>query len=140
MYLVWYVRVLKSNFQRYYIYNWMFFLLLTSSGLFFLVCRKCIYRRFEGMKNHIEIFHFTDYKSVESHYSSNSRPVIFHTYQMTRHLAWNTTLWCHGHILWQYGLSSFQVGGIKLGRFLPKNQYTQRKFLNFENWTNGEPQ
>ena len=42
--------------------------------------------------------------------------------------------------LWQYGLSSFQAGGIKLERFLPKNQHAQRKFLNFENWTNGEPQ
>ena len=32
-------------------------------------------------------------------------------------------------------------GGVtKLERFLPKNQYTQRKFLNFENLTNGEPQ
>ena len=29
---------------------------------------------------------------------------------------------------------------IKLERFLPKNQHTQRKFLNFENGTNGEPQ
>ena len=27
----------------------------------------------------------------------------------------------------------------KLERFLHKNQYTQRKLLNFENWTNGEP-
>ena len=42
--------------------------------------------------------------------------------------------------LWQYWLLSFQTGGIKLERFLPKNQQTQRKFLNFENWTNGEPQ
>ena len=24
-----------------------------------------------------------------------------------------------------------------LERFLPKNQYTQRKLLNFENWING---
>ena len=37
--------------------------------------------------------------------------------------------------LWQYWLSSFQAGGIKLEIFLPKNQHTQRKFLNFENWT-----
>ena len=42
--------------------------------------------------------------------------------------------------VWQYRLSSFQAGGIILGRFLPKNQHTQKKFLNFENWTNGEPQ
>ena len=40
--------------------------------------------------------------------------------------------------LWQYGLWSFQAGGTKLERFLPKNQNTQRKLLNFENWVNGE--
>ena len=34
----------------------------------------------------------------------------------------------------------FQMVGIKLERFLHKNQHTQRKLLNFENWTNGEPQ
>ena len=37
--------------------------------------------------------------------------------------------------LWQYGLSSFQAGGTK---FLPKNQHTKGKLLNFENWCNGE--
>ena len=31
---------------------------------------------------------------------------------------------------WQYGLWSFQMGGTKLERFLPKNQHTQRKLLN----------
>ena len=41
---------------------------------------------------------------------------------------------------WQDGLWSFQTGGIKLERFLPKNQHTQTKCLNFENWTNKEPQ
>ena len=40
--------------------------------------------------------------------------------------------------IWQYGLWSFQTGGTKLERFLPMNQHTQRKFMNFENWTNGE--
>ena len=30
------------------------------------------------------------------------------------------------------------MGGTKLERVLPKNQHTQRKILNFENWTNGE--
>ena len=39
--------------------------------------------------------------------------------------------------LWQYGLWSFQTGGTKLERFFPKNQHTQRKLLNFENWING---
>ena len=41
-------------------------------------------------------------------------------------------------LLWQYGLWSFQAGGTNLERFLPKNQHTQRKLLNFENWVNGE--
>ena len=36
--------------------------------------------------------------------------------------------------LWQYELWSFQMGGMKLERFLPKNQHTQRKLLNFEKW------
>ena len=42
--------------------------------------------------------------------------------------------------LWQYGLWSFQTGGTKLEIFLPKNPHTQRKLLNFENWTKTEPQ
>ena len=37
------------------------------------------------------------------------------------------------NILW-----SFLAGGTKLERFLPKNQHTQRKLLNFENRVNGE--
>ena len=40
--------------------------------------------------------------------------------------------------LWQYGLWSFQKGGTNLERFLPKNQHTQSKLLNFENWVSGE--
>ena len=32
----------------------------------------------------------------------------------------------------------FSKGGTKLERFLPKNQHTQRKLLNFENWVSGE--
>ena len=43
-----------------------------------------------------------------------------------------------GSQVWQYGLWSFQAGGTKLERFLPKNQHTQRKLLNFEFWNNGE--
>ena len=32
-----------------------------------------------------------------------------------------------------------QYGNTGCGeRFLPKNQHTQRKLLNFENWVNGE--
>ena len=32
----------------------------------------------------------------------------------------------------------FSSGGKKLERFLPKNQHTQKKLLNFDNWVNGE--
>ena len=44
------------------------------------------------------------------------------------------------YTVWQYGLWSFQKGYTKLERFSHKNQHTQRKLLNFENWTNGKPQ
>ena len=49
-------------------------------------------------------------------------------------------LTCHVGLLtlWQYGLSSFQAGDTKLERFLPKNQHTEMKLLNFENWINGK--
>ena len=40
--------------------------------------------------------------------------------------------------IWQYGLWSFLAEGTKLERFLPKNQNTSRKLLNFENWVSGE--
>ena len=36
------------------------------------------------------------------------------------------------------GCGVFKRGGTKLKRFLPKNQHTQRKLLNFENWVSGE--
>ena len=35
-------------------------------------------------------------------------------------------------------VGEFSSGGTKLERFLPKNQHTQRKLLNFENRVNGE--
>ena len=41
-------------------------------------------------------------------------------------------------VVGQYELCSFQTGGKKFERFLPKNQNTKRKLLNFENWVNGE--
>ena len=40
--------------------------------------------------------------------------------------------------VWQYGLWSFQTGGTKLKRFLPKSQHSLRKLLNFENWVDGK--
>ena len=42
------------------------------------------------------------------------------------------------YTIWQYGLWSFQAGGTKLERVLSKNQHTQKKLLDFENWVNGE--
>ena len=36
------------------------------------------------------------------------------------------------------GCGVFKRGGTKLERFLPKNQHTQGKLLNFENWASGE--
>ena len=39
--------------------------------------------------------------------------------------------------LWQNGVWSFQTGGTKFERFLPRNQHTERKLLNFENWISG---
>jgi hypothetical protein len=42
-------------------------------------------------------------------------------------------------VLWHYELWSFQTGDTKLERFLPKNQHTQRKLMNFEFWINDEP-
>ena len=32
----------------------------------------------------------------------------------------------------------FSNRGYKIRKILPKNQHTQRKLLNFENWVNGE--
>ena len=40
--------------------------------------------------------------------------------------------------LWQHRLWSFKSGDTQLERFLPKNQHTQRKLWNFENWCSGE--
>ena len=36
------------------------------------------------------------------------------------------------------GCGVFKRGDTKLERFLPKNQHTQRKLLNFEFWINGK--
>ena len=47
-------------------------------------------------------------------------------------------IWILDPHIWQYGLWNFQTRDIKLERFLPQNQHTQRKLLNFENWVNGE--
>ena len=37
-----------------------------------------------------------------------------------------------------YGNTGCGTGGTNSESFLPKNQHTQRKLLNFENWVSGE--
>ena len=32
----------------------------------------------------------------------------------------------------------YSNGGYNIRKFLPKNQHTERKFMNFENWCNGK--
>ena len=67
---------------------------------------------------------------------SGNREIIH--YSWTFDLKPSSSYRCYCCILWQYGFWSFQAGCTKLERFLPKNQHTQRKLLNFENWVNGE--
>ena len=43
-----------------------------------------------------------------------------------------------GNYIMAIWVVEFSSGGTKLERFLPKNQHTQRKLLNFENWVNGQ--
>ena len=65
--------------------------------------------------------------------------IIENTTLMQNSIMWvQNGLSCRDPLLWQYGLWSFQSGGIKLERFLPKKRHTQRKLMNFENWVNGE--
>ena len=58
--------------------------------------------------------------------------VIIHNSSITVQTIVNNVTAAH------YG--SMGCRGTKLEIFLPKNQHTQRKLLNFENLTNGEPQ
>ena len=121
--------------------------------LFYLVPRDFSYliNTFSGMKYIHRKFHFNDFvqnllccnmsiiskswrllEAKNTHKSSK---------ELIRHRFFPTLFSRYHHsILWQYGLWSFQTGGTKLERFLTKNQHTQRKLLNFENWTNGGPQ
>ena len=47
----------------------------------------------------------------------------------------NFLLLLHKYTLWHYRLWSFKTRDTKLERLLHKNQHTQWKLLNFENWT-----
>ena len=61
----------------------------------------------------------------------------FWTIQKTTITVLNYTVASY-YILWHFRLWSFKTRDTKLERFLHKNQLTQRKLLNFENWTDGE--
>ena len=69
--------------------------------------------------------------------NKSNKDMSINTPEMTN-VAKRNQLFSHCWIIWQYGLWSFPTEGTKLGRVLPKNQYTQSKLLNFENWVNGE--
>ena len=58
----------------------------------------------------------------------------------TKIMPWTATyiLAARRHHYGNTGCGVFKRGGTRLERFLPKNQYTQRKLLNFEKWVNGE--
>ena len=51
-----------------------------------------------------------------------------------------TSLFSSQCSVWHCQLWSFKTRDTKVERFLHKNQHSQRKSLNFENWTHGEPQ
>ena len=47
-------------------------------------------------------------------------------------------MWWANHVNYgSTGCGIFKRGGSKLESFLPKNQHTESKLLNFENWING---
>ena len=88
--------------------------------------QKCIYRR-KNIK--FSIYGLVVLRSRAPNFVFCSNLFSNQTVSKVYSCQWTT---------WQYGLWSFQAGGTKLERFLPKNQHTQRKLLNFENWVNGE--
>ena len=56
---------------------------------------------------------------------------------MSQNVAYKPTVYKTGIYSMAIRVVEFSKGGTKLGRFLPKNQHTQRKLLNFENWVSG---
>ena len=53
-------------------------------------------------------------------------------------LLWGVIVQTQGIIVYgNMGCWGFNRGDTKLERFLPNNQHTQRKLLNFENWCSG---
>ena len=66
-------------------------------------------------------------------------PSILSTISLIRIAAYESRQNLSCFAVWHSRLWSFQGRDTKLEKFLHKNQHTQRKFLNFENWTKGEP-
>ena len=92
--------------------------------------RKCVSQIFQ-----------TDWSDTFTQFSRTYYFFLIHKIQATLHfhdIFWprSATFFSLRHmcVLWQYGLWTFQTGGT----ILPKNQHTQRKSLNFQNWVNGE--
>ena len=78
------------------------------------------------------VIHIRNKKKIQSHHTKCTS-----SHEITSLRTVVPSHYLDGWPLWQYGLWSFQMGDKKLERFLPKNQHTQRKSLNFENWISG---
>ena len=101
---------------------------------------KCNKKDCETIWRAAEVLHFHLYdthKTNENVCDICGKIFPYNVANLKRHKE-NTHFLKRDYQVWQYGLWSFQTGGTKLERFLPKNQHTQRKSLNFENWVNGE--
>ena len=63
---------------------------------------------------------------------------IYHYFQQGKNCTiWVSFYWKSTMINMAIRVVEFSNGGTKFERFLPKEQHTQRKWLNFVNWING---
>jgi len=78
----------------------------------------------------------TKHSAVDDYLTQDTHQIhfLYRDFQVAQKAIFSSEPWS---TVWQYGLSSFQGGDTKLEIFLPKNQHTQRKLLNFENWCSG---
>ena len=137
--------IAKINFER--ILKTHYFLFTSSSSLCavltFVVSYDCHPYFISSLACSLEIANFeTRISSCGLQISSGNFIVVW----VKLNPEWQCSAWnwektlLPVSVVWQYGLWSFQMGYTILERFLHKNQHTQRKLLNFESWTNGEPQ
>ena len=75
--------------------------------------------------------------------SNDVNTLMFRIYVAPFLLFWRIILQQHALIRTAMVLQVVEFSGewvgTKLERFLPRNQHTNRKLLNFENWSNGGP-